>query len=223
MSNLVVVFLNCMATNFSSKLSVCPNLRILRSWLFCIDKVLKYWKKKCKFLWICFYEFKRLSTLKIFGPDYDRALRWLVKGVTIKVSKNSLNCITRTVRAMCLIYILCITMSLMITCAFTTSRYYACKSKWFFEFYKLWNESLYRIIPCYVLCINSLLSLGRRQTCLWSSRPKGNISFRRGVGSPLSIAREYVIYKTPHDGVYVCDMSPPLIWFIWPPCNRSCK
>ena len=27
--------------------------------------------------------------------------------------------------------------------------------------------------------------------------------FRRGVGSPLSIAREHVIYKTPHDGVYV--------------------
>ena len=69
---------------------------------------------------------------------------------------------------MCLFYILFITMPLMITCAFTTSRHYACKSKRFCKFHELWNESLCRIIPYFVLYINSLLGLGRRQTCLWS-------------------------------------------------------
>ena len=74
---------------------------------------------------------------------------------------------------MCLFYILFITMSLMITCAFTTSRHYACKRKRFCKLHELWNESLCRIIPCYVLCINSLLGLGRRQTCLWSPDLRG--------------------------------------------------
>ena len=74
---------------------------------------------------------------------------------------------------MCLFYVLFITMSLMITCAFTTARHYAYKSKWFYKLHKLWNESLYRIIPCYVLCINSSLGLGRRQTYLWSLDLRG--------------------------------------------------
>ena len=73
---------------------------------------------------------------------------------------------------MCLFYVLFITMSLMITCAFTTSRHYACKSKRFCKLHELWNESLCRIIPCYILCINSLLGLGG-QTCLWSPDLRG--------------------------------------------------
>ena len=43
----------------------------------------------------------------------------------------------------------------------------------FYKLHELWNESLCRIIPCYVLCINSLLGLGRRQTCLWSPDLRG--------------------------------------------------
>ena len=46
-----------------------------------------------------FSEIKWLSTLKIFGPDYVQ------KEVTIKVSKNSLNCATRTIRAKCLHFV----------------------------------------------------------------------------------------------------------------------
>ena len=63
------------------------------------------------------------------GPDYDEALYHLVKEVRKEASKNLLNSVTRTIRVMCLIYVLCITMSLMITCAFTTSHHYACISK----------------------------------------------------------------------------------------------
>ena len=62
------------------------------------------------------------------GPDYDQALYHLVKEVRKEVSKNSLNCVTRTKHTMCLIYVLCITLSLIITCAFTTSRHHACKT-----------------------------------------------------------------------------------------------
>ena len=57
-----------------------------------------------------------------FGPDYDQTLSHLVKKVKKEISKNSLNCVTRTIRVMYLIYILCITMYFMITCAFTTSH-----------------------------------------------------------------------------------------------------
>ena len=63
------------------------------------------------------------------GPDYDQTLYHLIKKVRKEVSKNSLNCVTKTIRAMCLIYILWFTKSLMITYAFMISRHYVYKSK----------------------------------------------------------------------------------------------
>ena len=70
------------------------------------------------------------------------------------------------------------------------------------------------IVPYYtMLCFvyQFFAGFGKAADLSLKSRPKGTIRFRRGVGSPLSIAREHVIYKTPHDGDYVCDMSLTLI------------
>ena len=166
---------------------------------------------------------KLWSTLIILSPDYDRALYYIARKFKEEVSKNSLNCVTRTIRTLCLMYVLYFTMSLMITYAFTTSRHYACKSKWFCKLHELWNESSYRIITCYILCINYLLSLGRRQTCLWSPDLRGLYVFGAVWEVPCRSQGNMWFYKTPHDDDYVCDMSPHLIWFIWPPCYMSCK
>ena len=160
---------------------------------------------------------KLWSILIILCPCYDRALHYLAKEVGEEVSKNSINCVMYWIHA------LCITMSLMITCAFTTSRHYACKSKWFYKLYELWNELLYRCIPCYILCINCSLGLGKRQTCLRSPDLRGLYVSIAVWEVPCRSQRNVWFYKTPHEGDYVSDMSPPLIWFVWRPCNRSCK